>query len=146
MMTMKFSTILILLAAICAFSCTSVDDDELWLETKELNDGTTIHVYHSAKHNNERPTIVSTVKKINFRKLKSDIYDSCISENEAKMLNAISNYNIKEYIDNAWIFEEGKTYEEYCSLLDTTDRTYNTPYSITKEGELIKHERHFSSH
>jgi hypothetical protein len=119
-----------------------VGDDEIWWEFHELSDGSEIRIIHSPKCDAKKPFIAWNVQCdiLDYEKLKYDVYDFCILEEDADMLNAISYRNIKYVMERQWIFAEDETDYELCKLhekmWDTTFRKYEVSFSL-KEGGLV---------
>ena len=120
-----------------------VSDDEIWWEYYKISDGSTIRIIHSYKCDAKKPFIAWNVQCniLDYQKLKYDVYDYCIHEDDADMLNAISYRNIKYGLERQWFFAEDETDFELCKLhekmWDTTFRRHEVAYSI-KEGQLIQ--------
>lgn len=120
-------------------SCGGVSEDEIWREKVMLRDGSHIMRYHSSDCTCDRPLFVSKEKKIVFRKMKYDVYASCIDEEDAEMLNAISHRNIqkyREYIHCSGVGEDLTYYWKMLNLLDDSDRTYSVEFCM-KNDSLI---------
>lgn len=135
---MKKYIIAILIACGLSSSTHSVDPEELWYEKLELKDGTHIYVYHNHECRRKQPFFTSTVEKINYHKSKCDVYDICIGEEEAFMLNVISNYNIRKDIDMAETYSEFEDLRKMNLRYDTSNRVYDVYYSVTDNGKFIK--------
>lgn len=135
--------LLFIVLSLTLFSCgNNCDKDELWREKVKLSDDTHIFIYHSSKCKKKRPFFTVIEKKIDFEKLKYGVFDICISERDADMLNGISKKNIADYIDYAYLFaEDDQDYEYYfnkVAVLDTTERKYDVYWSSKNEGDLVK--------
>lgn len=134
----------ILTTYLCLFigltSCGSVSEDEIWREKVMLEDGSYIMLYHRNDCKCDSPLFCPKEKKMDFKKLKYDVYASCIDEKEAGMLNAISHRNIqkyREYIHCSEIGEDLTLYYEMLKLLDDSDRTYNVEFCM-KNDSLVE--------
>lgn len=134
----------ILTTFLCLFigltSCGSASEDEIWREKVMLKNGSHIMRYHSNDCTCDRPFFCPKEKKVDFKKLKYDVYASCIEEEEAEMLNAISHRNIQKYrgyIHNSRIGEDLTLYYEMLKLLDDSDRTYHVEFCM-KNDSLVE--------
>lgn len=131
--------VLSFILASCTHKCNT---DELWREKVTLSDDTHIFIYHSSKCTKKQPFTSVTEKIIDFKKFKFDVFDICITEQDADMLNQISKRNVSDYVDNALIFAEDKTdYELYkttIDIIDITKRKYKVYWATNDNGGLIK--------
>lgn len=112
-----------------------VGKDELWVERVPVSEGGTIDIYHSDKCPRSKPFSIDKVDKIEYRKTKFSVFDICIDEKEAEMLNSISKYNINRILERGWTYSEEIElfvyYEEnICDLTDSDD--YRVYYSLYK--------------
>ena len=123
----------------CSFK---IDSDELWYEEVDVYNGAYICVYHNDSCRRKKPLFAKTKKKIDYQKHKFDVLDFCFhNEEDIKMMSAISKRNIKDYLDNAWIFIEDENDREFykwnCEVLDTMPCDNSTIYAMKGEN-LIK--------
>lgn len=110
-----------------------VDDDELWSEEVTVSKEGIIEIFHSNKCMRSKPFFLEKIDKIDFQKTKFTVFDICIYQDEAAMLNSISKYNIKRILDRGWTYsdeiESFINYEE--NICDTTDRDdYEVKYCL----------------
>lgn len=120
-------------------SC-GASEDEIWREKVMLEDGSHIMLYHSNDCTCDRPFFCPKEKKVDFYKLKYDVYASCIDNEEAEMLNAISHRNIQKYrgyIHHFGIGEDLTQYWERLKISDDSDRTYSVEFAL-KNNTLVK--------
>lgn len=134
---MKYNLIFFML--IILSSCGKCEDDELWREKFSLSDGSYVFIYHSWDCQKKRPIFTLTEKIIRFVQLKNDVFDMCISDEQADLLSHISYYNIREKEDYLIYCEDEndlKYRSQYMSMVDTTYRPYECYYSM-KDSKLI---------
>lgn len=107
-----------------------VGEDELWSEKVTVPEGGFIEIYHSHKCLRSKPFFIEKEDKINFRKSKYSVFDICILDEEVKMLNAISKYNIKESLERGYIFEDVQDVSRYeDEICDLSNRDYEVYHS-----------------
>lgn len=133
-------TAITLLLVLLYAGCNNVENDELWREKIILEDGSHIMVFHSSNCSQKKPFFVNTEKKIDFKKYKYDVFDFCISEEEASMLNVISGRNINKAKEMEYLYADDEQERSFSKLkeqlYDSTDRTYSIYFSL-KGDELI---------
>lgn len=119
-----------------------VNEDEIWWEEYQIKDGSYIRIIHAHDCKAKKPLIRWNVQcnMLDYYKCKYDVYDYCIDEDNAIMLNAISKRNIKYAMERQWAYAETEQDVAVCrrndKMWDTTDRTYEVAYSL-KGDELI---------
>ncbi len=116
----------------CSFK---IDSDELWYEAVDIGDGTQVYVYHNDKCKKNKPLFANTIKMVEYKKHKYDVFDFCLlGEDDLEMMSAISRRNIKDYLENAEIFIEDENdlrrYERECEVLDTLPCDNMTKYAL----------------
>ena len=113
-----------------------VNDDELWVEKVSVPEGGFIEVYHSHKCLRSKPLYIDKEKKIGFKKTRYSVYDICILEDEVKMLNSISETNIKRVLDRGWeTSEDIESFVRYeKEICDLSNRDYEVSYSWIGRG------------
>lgn len=112
-----------------------VEKDELWSEKVIVPDGGFIEIYHSHKCLRSKPFFIEKEDKIDFRKSKYSVFDICILDEEVKMLNAISYYNINESLERGYIFDDIKDVSRYENeMCDLSNRDYEVYYSWIGRG------------
>lgn len=117
------------------FSCNKeIKHNELWEEHYDLPNGSTIFIFHSSACNIKKPFFLNKRNMIDFIKFKYFVYDYCISEEEAAMLNIISRRNIEHAINEEEIIEETdrKSFEWFLKVIDRSNRDYKAYYSLGK--------------
>ena len=120
-----------------------VSEDEIWWEYYQLSDSSYVRIIHSYDCETKKPLIRWNVqcKILGYRKHKNDVYDFCIHDDDAEMLNCISKRNIKRSLEYQYIFAEDERDLELLELdekiLDTTDRKYEVYYSFTNDAQVI---------
>lgn len=118
-----------------------VGEDEIWYETYQIQDGSSIRIIHSHNCKAKKPFFAWNVqcKILHYHKEKIDVFDYCINEDDANMLNYISKRNIKKALDLQWAYAEDSNDRERClwheKMWDTTFRMYEVAYSMIN-GEL----------
>ena len=119
-----------------------VSDDEIWWEKYQLDDGSYIRVIHAHDCRAKKPLIAWNVQcdMIEYYKEIIDVYDYCIDEDDAAMLNSISRRNTKNALERQWAYAEEDDYES-CRhnemMWDTSMRTRNVAFSM-KDGNLVR--------
>ena len=112
-----------------------VKTDEVWIENYQLKDGSYIDIVHSHSCKTKKPFFEKNTnrKMIDFYKTKYTVYDYCITEDDADMLNHISKRNIKLALEHDWLFLEDSIdfadYEHFSNAIDTTERIYTVSHS-----------------
>lgn len=142
---MKNLKLILLTFVVCgivlSYCALTVNDDELWCEKIELEDGSHIILYHSDKCRKSKPFFASKEKKLDFVQFKYYLFDFCLKEYEIESLCAISQSNIKNRTDNYWIFAEDQSdYDDerrWEELVDLSCRPYECYYSV-KGNSLIE--------
>lgn len=141
-MKVLYILIFCLCLSVVPTSCKGVSEDEIWREKVMLEDGSYVMLYHRNDCKCDRPFFCSKEKKIDFKKLKYDVYASCIDEEEAKMLNAISHRNIQKYREYhcSGIGDDLTLYYGMLKLLDDSNRTYNVEFCMKNDSlvEIIR--------
>lgn len=123
---------------ICSSCNHKLEEDEIWRDKVTLNDGSYIFVYHSHNCKHKKPLFLCREKIIDFRKLKYSVYDYCISERDAEMLDAISRRNIGCFEEYAYDDVGGDMYFKSMDVFDDSHRDFYTVYFSRKsDGELI---------
>lgn len=116
--------------ALCLCACSrEVGEDELWREKVELPNGTHCMVYHSYDCPHKKPFFLCKEKKFNFRKKKYSVFDYCVSEDEVRILNLISDKNIYRDLKSAFDYGDYDWYQEREGIYDNTNRDYEVYYS-----------------
>ena len=120
-----------------------VTKNEIWWERYQIQDGSYVRIIHSHDCRNAKKTFVAwnvQCKMLDFYKEKIDVYDYCIGEDEANMLNYISKRNIKYAMERQWATAVDEEDYNACrwndKIWDTTLRVYEVVYSML-QGELI---------
>ena len=118
---------------------------QIWREKHVFPDGSHVMIYHSNSCTKEKPFLLLKENIIDYRKFKNDVFDSCISQEDAILLNLISRRNINYCLDN-FIFEEEndyRIYKELSKLFDCSNRMYETYYAYVKDDSLVRLKRPF---
>ena len=129
--------------AFALVSCSSsIDSDEMWREKVDVDNGAYVYVYHNSTCSKHKPFLSSvTEKKMDFKKMKYDVFDFCFSDDDLQMMSSISRRNINDYVENAGFYmeEEGdyKRYRDICEMLDSLPCLHETQYAC-KNNSLIK--------
>ena len=101
-----------------------LDDDEIWKEEYNIQDGSMINIVHNNKCCVKKPVFGTTYKILDYQKEKIDVYDYCINDEEADILNRISkrNYHIAcdDYYKNAYDEQDYRSFNGYLNRSDTT--------------------------
>lgn len=125
----------------------TVNEDEIWSECIELEDGSLVYVYHSGDCNKEKPLFFTKQKKIDFIKFKYYVFDYCLDEKDVEVLNVISKNNIKEYYEKVdyTSFDDfdREYYKSYEEILDSSNTSYEVYYSV-RNDTLIHLDRYIS--
>lgn len=112
-----------------------VGEDELWYEKITIPEGGFIKVYHSHRCLRSKPLFIEREDKIDFRKSKYSVFDICISDEEVKMLNAVSEYNIKETLERGYVFDDIEDVSRYeDEICDLSNRDYEVFHSWIGTG------------
>jgi hypothetical protein len=113
-----------------------VSEDELWVERITVPEGGIIEVYHSHKCLRSKPFYIEKENKIDFKKSKYSVYDICIHEDDAKMLNSISKTNINDVLDRGWTYSEDiESFVRYeKEICDISNRDYEVYHSWIGKG------------
>lgn len=135
--------ILYCIIILCLSAC-GVEHDELWREKIELPNGSHCFVYHSFDCPNKKPILLCTEKKYEYRKMKHDVFDYCISEDEIQILNLISNKNIREALESSIDYGDYNFYIEMKNIYDLSNRGHILYYSINNESNLQELEKPMS--
>lgn len=119
-----------------------VTEDEIWWESYQINDGSYIRIIHAHDCQAKKPCIAWNIqcKMLDYYKQKIDVYDYCINEDEAIMLNYISMRNIKHALERQWAYAEDENDYKICrwneKIWDTTLRVREVAYSMNN-GDLV---------
>lgn len=109
----------------------NVGENELWVEKVSVPEGGIIEVYHSHKCIRDKPFSIETEDKIEFKKKRFSVYDICILDDEAKMLNEISRFNNTRLLERGW--ENSEDIESFVryenDICDLSNRDYDVEYS-----------------
>ena len=119
-----------------------VSEDEIWWELYQIPDGSFVRIIHAHDCDAKKPLTRWNVqcKILDYYKHKNDVYDYCIHDDDAIMLNAISKRNIKYAMERMWDYAEDEQDYKMCrwndKMWDTTNRIHELVYSMLG-GELI---------
>ena len=119
-----------------------VGEDEVWWEYYDVGDGSYVRIMHAHDCGTRKPLAAWDVQTdiLDYHKDKIDVYDHCIGEDDAIMLNAISKRNIKRALDYGMLFvEDGGDFaglRRHEEMWDTTDRTDRVYYAM-RDGRLV---------
>ncbi|MCR5588113.1 MAG: hypothetical protein K6F72_00695 [Bacteroidales bacterium] len=135
--------VIIILVMVVPDLCNNkVSENEIWWESYQIPDGSFVRIIHAHDCDAKKPLIRWNVhcKMLDYYKQKNDVYDYCINDDEAIMLNAISKRNIKHAMERMWDYAEDKQDYEMCrwnnKMWDTTNRIHGLVYSVLG-GELV---------
>lgn len=108
----------------------NVGENELWVEDVDIEEGGYIEILHSHRCKRSKPFSIDKIDKIEFRKNKFSVFDICILDEEVKMLNAISKYNITKSIKDGYIFGDIGDVSRYeDEICDLSNRDYEVGHS-----------------
>lgn len=133
--------ILFCMIALCLCGCREVEYDELWREKVELPDGTHCMVYHTHDCPNDKPFFLCKEKKYDYRKMKFDVFDYCVEEEEVIILNLISERNIRRELESPYICDAYNYFSLVKRMYDMSKRGYEVYYSVDDKGELHELEK-----
>lgn len=143
----KNKRIYFVLFTIILFSCTSDLDKDIFLEEKEILDGTVIDLVHinGCKEFDADSWFVRKEKKIEYIRRKGQVFCFCIHEDECKMLMAISYRNAKKWF--AWDFayntdNHDKSANRYAEVIDTISSPHEVWFSEKDNGDVIEQSQH----
>ena len=142
---MRASIILILLTILAViafpiiFNSGNCETDEIWRERIDLHDGTHIMMYHNWDCHKNKPFFAPKEKKIDFIQMKADVFHSCFSSYEIKLLIDICRANERmrnkyliQYTDEIdWQYERVRS-----KMIDTSYRQYYCFYSYSGDSVI----------
>lgn len=131
---------------LCLCGCMEVECDELWREKVKLSDGTHCMVYHTHDCPNDKPFFLYKEKKNDYRKMKYDVFDYCVEEEEVIILNLISERNIRRDLELPYIYicddyNHFSLVKRIHDMYDMSKRGYEVYYSVDGKGELHELEK-----
>lgn len=131
----KILYLLVSIAIFSTYSCSKCEEDEMWREKIELDDGSHVMLYHSSECSKDKPFFQVNEKKIQFVQLKNDVFDYCFSEAEIKLLLEISTFNVHKLEKNFYPEDDSDLYyyRSFMNAVDTTFRPYRCFYSLTDD-------------
>lgn len=112
------------------YSCSQCEEDEMWREKIELEDGSHVMLYHSNKCSKNKPIFYVKEKKIQFIQLKNNVFDYCISEAEIELLLEISRSNTLKREDFSSPLDNSDYHRDFMNAVDTTFRPYTCFFSL----------------
>lgn len=83
------------------------EENEIWFESIEVKPNVFIEVIHTKGCRLQKPYFAKRIKiDSHFSKNKNDVFDYCVDDDLALILNAISYRYNKNFIQWAWFFDD----------------------------------------